>query len=335
MALKTNALIRLAAMAGLVCFAGIQADAVTRIEISDLKNHSEVKDLMRDQLIAALVKTGRYDVVRQATARPSYHIEAELTDYGSGGEADNGMIHAKKVIVGLSFRITDLRTNQPVDSFQTNGERFDGGTTPGDETVRGAGFGTADWFQYDPLGQATKDALDYAVAHILSDIPDTGDTATNQPAVAQPTLIFSGYVCPNSDPITRYLSETADDFKGQNFVDCRPLQVLKGTHRVKVLNLGDAEEQVLDMHQIRRLSPLDGAPAIGAQVLVSCNTEGVIPSGSYYIGKYPHIYIACKVADLSDQAAMLVCHKVDLTIPFTALFTAKPVADIQAAVANQ
>ena len=169
---------------GLICLIGFRVDAKTRIALGIFEDNSamtpyvvvhdpsRLQEQMRDQVVMALKKTRRYLFERPRGKKAKYAISISIDGYSL--RQNNSGMKSQTGIVKLGVRITDSTSGEMVDSFQVEGNGSAGEPSPGD-TVAGAGFGTADWYQYDPLGQATRSAIDYFIVHLGSAVPDEHD----------------------------------------------------------------------------------------------------------------------------------------------------------------
>lgn len=86
----------------------------------------------------------------------------------------------------------------------------------------------------------------------------------------------------------------------------------------------------MESRRIKQLSNLSGPPKIASEVLIDGRAEGV-NLGTDGEKKF----LSCKVTDVENQTALMVCGTIDLSMPLSGLMTAKPIVNIQATIANQ
>jgi len=199
-------------------------------------------------------------------------------------------------------------------------------------TLLVAGLATAGWCVNIPSFSSTT--VVHSTAPVVQSTATVvqSTTAVNQSsapvvhAAPEPVRPSVTYVCPFDSPICPFVG----CYSSHNYVGCSPIQIMSKTRQVKVVNLNNGSEAVVDRQQIRQLSRLSGAPASDTEVLLDCATPGANCTAADQ-----HHYVSCKMirADITGQLALLACGNIiDVYMPLSLLYTTKPVTDIQSAI---
>jgi len=181
-----------------------------------------------------------------------------------------------------------------------------------------AGLVTAGWCVNIPTLSSTT--VINSTATVVESTASVVHVAT---APVHPSVI---YVCPFDTPICPFVG----CYGSHNYVGCSPIQIISKTGQVKVMNLNNGSEVMVERQQISQLSRLSNAPARDTEVLLDCATPGANCTDADQ-----HHYVSCKIImpNITDHLAVLACGDIiDLYMPLTVLYTTKPVVDIQSAI---
>jgi curli biogenesis system outer membrane secretion channel CsgG len=315
---------------------------------------------MADQLVTELSKNDRFDIQERENLKEIYSDEHELINAdksaapkknqfkaahfsivgsvtafemcadGLGGKVDVGSligfkdsglkVGAKRANakVVIDVRVVDVEKGKVIKSWSSEG-KASSTSFDVDGDYKGAGFGS-DAFNNTPVGEATRLAMADIVKKIEKTVPQVKDAApvvsadtpargtSNAPAKMAPapaarkiskaseTKINSSVVC-------------ADD---SAFSMCKPVQKTQ-TGKFQVLYLKDGSEKILSPNQVKELAPA-GRPKLAQSVYVPCEALN---------GYCKKEFVACKVADLSEDSASVICDSRDLMVPLEQIYTLK------------
>jgi hypothetical protein len=158
-----------------------------------------------------------------------------------------------------------------------------------------------------------------AVVQSTASVVRSTTSVMHTPPAPPPTL----YVCPYNKPICPYVG----CYGSHNWVGCSLVEIMTKTKQVKVANLNDGKEEVVDRHQIRQLSRFSRVPDRDTAVLLDCATPHMnCPATDQ------HHYVSCTIINalIPDHIATIACGDlIDLFMPLSDLYTAKPVVSFQ------